>query len=139
MIEFVVHGVPIPQGSKTPWGSEANPHLKPWRLALASIAAEQNGAVMDEPVVVTATFVFPRPKSHYRTGKFSDELKDSAPVYHTSAPDLDKLCRAVGDALKSVVVRDDRLIACWYAKKLYGLRPHARIQVTALTGVEEAR
>ena len=48
---------------------------------------------------VTMHFVFPRPKSHFRTGKYSDLIKDSAPVTHTSKPDLDNAVKLVCDAL----------------------------------------
>lgn len=71
------------------------------------------------PVLVTATFTFPRPKSHYRTGKNAHLLRDDAPHYKTGHPDLDKLQRAIGDSLTGIVVRDDKQIVAWNTVKSY--------------------
>jgi Holliday junction resolvase RusA-like endonuclease len=84
------------------------------------------------PVLVEAEFVFPRPKSHYRTGKFERELREEAPVYHTNMPDLDKLQRAIGDALAHTILRDDKQIAAWHVRKLYGNQPHAELWIVRL-------
>lgn len=58
-------------------------------------------------VGVTLIFTFERPKKHYRTGKFSHLLRDDAPERHTQYPDIDKLERAVLDALTGVAYADD--------------------------------
>jgi hypothetical protein len=36
VIRLTVIGIPAPQGSKTPWGSEANPRTRPWRATVAA-------------------------------------------------------------------------------------------------------
>ena len=60
------------------------------------------------PISVSLTFHFARPKSHYRTGKFKDQLKASAPELHDKTPDVDKLIRLMLDALTIAgVVKDD--------------------------------
>ena len=48
------------------------------------------------PVSMIIHFRMPRPKAHY--GKKG--LKDSAPLWCTTKPDLDNLVKAVKDALK---------------------------------------
>lgn len=131
-LEFVVPGVPIPQGSKNPWGGEANPHVKSWRETVAYAARKNDTTIIDGPVVVSATFVFPRPKKHFRTGKLSHELRTDAPRWHANTPDLDKLQRAVGDAMKGVLLRDDSQIVFWKARKRYGSWARAEIRVFAL-------
>lgn len=83
------------------------------------------------PLTVHATFTFPRPKAHYRTGKNASLLRDDAPEYHTSAPDLDKLQRALGDAMTGVVYRDDKQIAQWAVVKVYGAPAGVHIAVTS--------
>src|SRR5262245_5562628 len=118
-IGFTVFGVPVPQGSKMPYGGEANPHLSPWRSTVAEKAAEATNEPLLGPVEVTAEFVFPRPKGHFRTGRRAGELKDSAPYWHTIKPDLDKLMRAIGDALSGTVLHDDSQIATWMVCKRY--------------------
>jgi Holliday junction resolvase RusA-like endonuclease len=132
-IEFVVPGVPQQQGSKNRWGGEDNPRVKPWRGTVAEKASEQVESLLYGPVEVEAEFVFPRPKSHYRTGVHVHELKPTAPHWHTGFPDLDKLQRAIGDALAGVVISDDRQIASWLVTKRYGPSGYVEIAVRELT------
>jgi Holliday junction resolvase RusA-like endonuclease len=129
-----VPGVPQQQGSKTKWGSEENPHLRSWRQHIADKGHDlmRSDPPLQGPVEVEAGFTFPRPKAHYRSGSLSSLLRDDAPAYHSSAPDLDKLLRAVGDALTGVVILDDRQIVCWLAMKKYGNTAGARIVVRRL-------
>ena len=123
LVAFTVHGLPISQGSKNPWGGESNAKkLKPWRAAISAEAGEQmNGRPLEDgPVRLRANFYFPRPKSHFGTGRNARVLKESAPSYVTKTPDLDKLVRAVGDALTDVVLRDDAQIVHLDVWKYWG-------------------
>jgi len=54
-------------------------------------------------------FSLPRPKSHYRTGKNSHLLKDSAPKYPctSSTADLDNFVKFVKDCLNGLAYHDD--------------------------------
>lgn len=127
-------GDPQQQGSKRPLGPgrpfiEMNRNLAPWRADavhyLQAAAREQwgpsFGVPLTDPVRVEATFVYARPKGHYGTGRNAGRVKDGAPTYKTSAPDLDKLQRALGDALTQAgVVRDDALIVSWSTSKQWG-------------------
>jgi Holliday junction resolvase RusA-like endonuclease len=133
-LSFTVPGTPAPQGSKTPFGGEANPHIKSWRETVARAAHERwpVGPIFG-PVKVVVVFVFPRPKAHFRTGQYADVLRPNAPEWHTSTPDLDKLQRGIGDALKAGgMLRDDSQIAAWDVRKVYGHRPAAQITVRGL-------
>jgi len=127
-------GLPAAQGSKTPWGSEANKRLPGWRtdMRIAGYAAMRGEAPLGGPVSLRATFTFPRPKHHFGTGKNADRVKDSAPGWKTSAPDLDKLVRALGDALTGVVIRDDALIVDLAVTKIYGQTPGVVVKVRPL-------
>jgi Holliday junction resolvase RusA-like endonuclease len=136
MIEFVVPGIPAPQGSKTPWGSESNPATKPWRAMVAHYAHEAmegRGFYLADPLVVSILFTFPRPKSHFRTGKHSGVLRDDAPLWKTSKPDLDKLVRAVLDGCTGIVWRDDSQVAFLTVSKVYGDEPCAAVAVVDIT------
>tara|TARA_Y100001938_G_scaffold150447_1_gene241404 strand:+ start:746 stop:994 length:249 start_codon:yes stop_codon:yes gene_type:complete len=42
----------------------------------------------------------PRPKSHYRQGKFKGMLKDKIPQTYTKTPDIDNLIKMVLDSLQ---------------------------------------
>lgn len=62
-------------------------------------------------VVLKMDFVFPRPKSHYRSGSKSHLLKDSAPPYAESVlKDIDNLEKFYLDALNCLVYVDDKQI-----------------------------
>jgi len=113
-----------------------NPNTRPWRQAVAAEAmvamSKANIPITLQPVELQLEFCFPRPKHHWRTGRYANLLKDSAPYYHTSKPDLDKLARAVADALTGVVYRDDSQIAKLTVRKVWWEQPAASVRVTEL-------
>lgn len=136
MIELTIIGKPVPQGSKarTRWGvREDNPNTKPWRATVAAEAALywHGRPLISDPVEIDALFVFPRPKSHFRTGKNVHLLKDTAPAWCATKPDADKLARAVGDALSGVLLRDDNLIVEWRLRKVYGVPERCELRISA--------
>lgn len=133
-LSFYVPGIPAPKGSKTPWGTEANPRTRPWMAVVADAAAQRmNGQpLMQGPLALAAEFEFVRPKSHYRTGRNADQLRATAPVWHEQTPDADKLARAIGDALAGVCFRDDRQIAMWEISKRWGESAGMSLQVWQL-------
>jgi crossover junction endodeoxyribonuclease RusA len=138
VVEFTVPGVPAPQGSKNAFGGEANPRTRPWRAAITAEASMYYEEPLRGPVGVTADFVFPRPKSHFGTGKNAGTVKATAPFLAISKKvgDLDKLCRAVGDALTGVALLDDSQIVCWSAEKRYGPSAHLRLRIVDLSEEE---
>ena len=78
-ITIRVVGIPAPQGSKTltRYGAmiEASKKVKPWRNDVKEAALEcYNSGALNLPVKADIEFVFPRPKSHYGTGKNADVL-----------------------------------------------------------------
>ena len=128
-VTFRVEAVPVTQGSMKSLGrgrmAHANgPHLHAWR-ALLAVAARDAGAVTVEgtaPVRVEAVFWLPRPPS----------VKRRLP---TAKHDLDKLLRAVLDALTGVCFTDDGQVVEASAAKHYADDGHpagARITVTLL-------
>lgn len=108
-------GTPIPQGSKTAYVRggravlvEANKKLPDWRKAVIEAASEAfSGELFDKPVKVDITFFMPRP------------AKPKWLQYPASKPDLDKLVRAVFDALTGIVWVDDALAVEVTARKLW--------------------
>ena len=75
-------------------------------------------AIVDPPYGIELDY-FNRPKSHYRTGKFSYILRDDAPAYHTKTPDIDNLAKFVADALQPNFYKDDSQIIELKAEKYY--------------------
>jgi len=128
VVEFHVLGQPVPQGSKRAFGKNivevADARLRSWRHDIAAIASkEMNGAPFTGPVAVQLHFFFARPKGHYGTGRNTGRLRPTAPVAPGVKPDLDKLVRAVLDALTGVAFRDDSLVVSLVAGKQYGDTP----------------
>ena len=65
---------------------------------------------MSKPIKCQLNFYCKRPKNHYKTGKKSNELKDTAPKYNTNNKDLDNMVKFVLDALNDKLYTDDCLI-----------------------------
>jgi crossover junction endodeoxyribonuclease RusA len=122
-----VRGTPAPQGSKTRKANgamvESSKALPAWREAIRHTASGMVAEVAWTPPLaafVTVTFTVARPGLHYRTGKYADRLKDTAPPHPTGRPDLDKLCRAALDALTDAgALTDDARVVGLYAQKAY--------------------
>ena len=118
-VQFQVAGIPAPQGSHrafTPPGArfpvvtDDNPNTKPWRAVVAYAAMQ----VRPQPlfagaVTLTVRFYLPRPKSLPKRVQ-----------YPTKRPDIDKLQRALFDALKGIIWNDDAQVTMVMATKHYG-------------------
>lgn len=126
MDRFIVPGVPVPQGSMKHIGNgrivSKSAKLKVWREKVAAVVREQAGEPEYlNPVSVRVIFYLPKPPSVKR-------------IFPTVPPDLDKLQRAIGDAISIDVkyLKDDAQIIEWSAKKLYDPNPRVEIEVTRL-------
>lgn len=143
MIEISVTGLPAPQGSKRRVGRgffvEDNERTAPWRAAVAAAATKAMGKrpLYAGALRMQATFTFPRPKTHFGTGRNQGQLKPNARYWYVNRPDLDKLVRAVGDALTGVVCLDDACISELIVRKVYGAPTGVQIIVTQLEGGEQ--
>lgn len=74
----------------------------------------------ENAIRVDLDFFFQRPKSHYRTGKFSHLLRDDAPKYHVKKGDIDNLAKAVYDAMTDAgLLHDDCIIVRGMTSKSY--------------------
>lgn len=130
LAEFNILGIPTPQGSKTRMpngamieGSSTSGRLKhkSWRAAVAEAAQEaaearrssiHGFAPLDGPLWLVVTFRFPMPASRNKA------TREAGRAPKTTAPDLDKLVRALGDGLtQGGLIRDDaRIATCWADK-----------------------
>jgi len=153
-LHLIVTGLPSPQGSKRGFPvhrkdgttgvalvESAGDRVKTWRQDVRT-AAER--ALNEDPrwaphpsdaLAVEIRFALARPRSHYGTGRNAGTLKATAPSYPTTKPDLDKLERAVLDALTSAgVYPDDSQVAVLHGHKRYADdgRPGAAIAIAYL-------
>lgn len=146
-VRFFAEGTPRPAGSKfaqgvrikDPASGRMVPKIDPktgqqqvilrdasggpgadWRKTVkeAGKAAMVEGGLVPfaGPLRVTVVFHMRRPQSHFRS---NGDLKPTAPRWHTSRPDVDKLSRSVLDALKGVTWGDDSQVVYKEALKPY--------------------
>lgn len=116
-LSIFIEGKPVPQGSMTHVGQGHmihKPALIEWRNKITAFTLDMATRIgfpwgYDGPIIIKAKFIFERPKNT----KFN-----SAPYGN---PDLDKLMRAVGDALAPRkgpgLLKDDSQIIAWHAEK----------------------
>lgn len=126
-VEFRVDGVPAPQGSKTAYRRgprvilvESSDRLPAWRdtVTLVAKGVKRPEAWLDTATPLEAVYRFrlPRPKT----------VKRPLP---TVKPDLDKLTRAIGDALTDArVYGDDAQVVRLTVEKTYGT-PGVEIEI----------
>jgi Holliday junction resolvase RusA-like endonuclease len=138
-ISIDVRGMPRPQGSvKTVprkngpgFATTYAPGVWEWRLhvqeAVASAMLEAGVDQFTGPVEVRLGFDLPRLNSHFlppNSRRAVPELRPSAPLYPTVAPDLDKLVRCVCDAITDAGLwKDDAQVAFIRAAKRYATTP----------------
>lgn len=129
-LDLFVPGRPAPQGSKRHVGGgilvESSKALAPWRTSVAWHAAQSyRGPLLDGALRVAVEFVMPRTTAL---------PKRQATPPHIKKPDVDKLIRAILDALSGVVWQDDSQVVDLHPTKRYAEpleKPGARIQVAS--------
>lgn len=138
-ITFFVSGVAKPAGSKRGFFIpklkrvvivDANPNSKDWKMDVKHTGMmHYKGEPLTCPLSVRFDFIVTRPQSHYRSGKNAHLLKDGAPEYPASKPDVLKLSRGVEDALTSIIWKDDSQIVTERITKRYGTTPGVNIEI----------
>ena len=141
-VDFFVPGIPAPKGStksfmpkgaKFPVTTTDCKRTKPWQ-AIVAYAASQHmlpGMPWDCAVSLDLNFYLPRPPS----------ISVKKRPYPTVKPDLDKLVRCIGDALKGVFYTDDArvvsgVVSKWYANPEVGEVPGVRIVTRTMDPAE---
>ena len=128
-VSFDVIGLPAAQGSKKHVGNgvmvESSKALRPWRDSVTAAAmAAHSGPALDGALYLDVVFRFPCPTSRSKSHRVAAASPGGA--LKTTAPDLDKLVRAVGDALTHAgVIADDARICSIATEK---------VEVTGWTG-----
>lgn len=85
----------------------------------------------NKAISVDLNFFMPRPKSHYRTGRFAHNLKPSAPTWHTTrSGDIDNFIKFYLDCMSNnVIMNDDCQVCVLTSKKMYSDSPKTVITV----------
>jgi len=112
---FFVEGIPVTQGSKCLGRTKTGRNymrdvngtrLRDWRNTIAKTAIARKIECLTGPVELWCHFYLPRGKTVKRE-------------HPTVKPDLDKLMRAVGDALTNIAWADDAQIIDHHSSKRY--------------------
>jgi Holliday junction resolvase RusA-like endonuclease len=131
---FVVYGIPVPQaraGRQHYLDAVGDPHSKAfdpskskdWKNTVGwQVRSEYHGKPHLGPVVMDCYFYLPRPKRLPKKYQF-----------HTRKPDLDNLLKAVKDALKGIIYKDDSQVFDGRTRKLYGYPPRVVIALQLLS------
>ncbi len=128
IIQFTVYGDPKPQPRPRAFSCNGtarvyDPHTaEGWKSAIADAARPHcPREPMRGPVDVRLSFQFKRPKTHYRSGKHADQLRDDAPGWHTKKPDCDNISKAALDAMTLLGFwKDDSQVSSLSVVKQYG-------------------
>lgn len=125
IVQFSVYGIPRPQGSKTPTAGggfrESSKGLPAWRQAVKlaarrAVPGGETGRIEPWTGACELAGAFYMPRA-LRPAPGLEE-------YPLDPPDVDKLCRALGDALTDAgVIADDSLIIDFYGRKRYAVGP----------------
>ena len=91
-----------------------------WRRTVQAGLARHAGKSIKDAIHVDLQFYLKRPKSHFRTGKFSHILRDDAPTHHLTRVDVDNLAKLPLDVLtKMKYFCDDSQVVCLRVTKEY--------------------
>jgi crossover junction endodeoxyribonuclease RusA len=118
------------KGMQFPIVTESNRNVASWQQLVAEGASRAIGAAPAEArglltggVRVTMAFYFSRPRKYRKRGVF---------VHHTVKPDLDRLERAILDALTAIAYHDDKQVTEIVTGKYYaGVDEPARVEIRA--------
>jgi crossover junction endodeoxyribonuclease RusA len=121
---FFVLGLPATKGSSVSFVGRSGQmvhkasckRLTGWQKAVAR--AVDVTTPLPGGLWLTVEFRLPRPKSHYVNGD-GQRVKPTAPVSHTTKPDIDKLQRALLDGLTGALYADDSQVVRVSAAKRY--------------------
>lgn len=143
-VSFDVRGAPVPQGSVVAYAAKrkdgshygvvhyaVGTKLHAWRRAVSVAArAEWGDELTFHHVTLDLLFHIKRPNSHF-VGLHGDIQPRYINARPDNPPDLDKLVRAVMDALTDIVYGDDSQVTSICAEKIYGT-PGVRVSIRAV-------
>ena len=96
-----------------------DPSSKDKKIAILQIKEQFIGEPYTDGLKIKFVFHIKRPKAHFRTGKYANELKKTAPVYHIKRPDVDNYVKFYMDCMNKLVYLDDSQVIELRATKEY--------------------
>ena len=135
MIEFIIKGKPkaLKRHRSTRTGRMYDPSAKDKKQIWLQIAKFKPETPLAGDIMLKLIFTMPRPKSHFRTGKFKHILKDGYEhiINHTFKPDIDNLVKLIADTIQGQdrMIVDDSQICMLQAEKVYGEFPMTEVVI----------
>ena len=139
MIEFIIKGKPkaLKRHRSTRTGRMYDPSAKDKKQIWLQIAKFKPKTALAGDIMIKLIFTMPRPKSHYRTGKFKHILKDGYEhiINHTFKPDIDNLVKLIADTIQGQdrMIVDDSQICMLQAEKIYGETPMTEVIIEEIS------
>ena len=137
MTEITIEGNPLSlkRHRHSKWGTY-DPSKKDKQEFRKKVMKAYKGKTFIDAVRVGLSFGMKRPKSHYRSGKYSHLLKHNAPEYCKKTPDIDNLAKFVLDALQGEdgCWIDDAIITSLWLEKYYSDKPCTEIFIQLENG-----
>ena len=133
MISFTITGQPVALKRHRPSarGGYYDPSSKDKKQIWLQIAKYKPNQPFAGDIYLKVVFYLKRPKSHFRTGKYSHLLKDAYKdmVYHSFKPDLDNLVKLIADIIQPQMIIDDSQICMLQAEKMYSTNPRTEVVI----------
>jgi len=136
-LSFIVYGSPVPQGRPRFFrrgnhvGTYDPDKSRTWKQDVKASVLDQlkkQVAILDGPLSVILDFYLPRPKSLPKKVQ-----------YHIKKPDADNLAKAIKDALRGIIYRDDSQIVILTVLKKYGDPPRVVIGIEQLGDISSTQ
>ena len=137
MISFTITGKPkaLKRHRSTTGGRMYDPSFKDKKEMWLQIAKYRPKLPIAGDVYMKVIFYMPRPKHHFRTGKYAHLLKDDIPERHSIRPDLDNLVKMLCDTIqgKDRMIVDDSQICMLQAEKIYDTEPRTEVIIEEIS------
>jgi len=136
MIEFTVYGEPIAQAR--PKATTINGHVRMYDPKKSrdfkdyvKLVASENAprSLLEGPLSMRVQIFRPTPKSFSKRKTAQAEAGEIRPI---TKPDVDNYIKAIKDALKNVIWKDDSQVVQLIASKWYSERPRVEVLISPI-------
>lgn len=136
MIQFTVYGEPVAQGRAKATTINGTVRMYDPKKSrdfkdYVKLVASENAPVslLEGPLAMVVQVYRPTPKSFSKKKTAQAEAREIRP---TTKPDVDNYVKAVKDALKNVIWKDDSQVVDLKVSKWYSERPRVEVMISPI-------
>ena len=136
MISFTIVGTPVAlkrHRYSAKIGRSYDPSSRDKKQIWLQIAKYKPKQPLKGNIYLKVIFYMPRPKSHFRSGKYKHILKDDYKdmKYHSYKPDVSNLVKLYEDIIAGAdrMICDDSQICMLQAEKIYSINPRTEVVI----------